>query len=88
MNISLTPEQERFIQTKLQTGKYRSAEEILEVALQLLDEYDHAESAWVEEVREKVDAAIVATDHNPPVDGEAFVNQILKRFQQARQAQE
>ncbi len=88
MSISLTPEQERFIQTKLQTGKYRSAEEILEVALQLLDEYDRAESAWVEEVREKVDAAIAATDHTPPIDGETFVNQILKRFQQARQAQE
>lgn len=88
MSISLTPEQERFIQTKLQTGKYRSAEEILEVALQLLDEYDRTESAWVEEVREKVDAAIAATDHTPPIDGETFVNQILKRFQQARQAQE
>ena len=88
MSISLTPEQERFIQTKLQTGKYRSAEEILEVALQLLDEYDRTESAWVEEVREKVNAAIAATDHTPPVDGETFVNQILKRFQQARQAQE
>ncbi|NJO51057.1 MAG: hypothetical protein HC840_18195 [Leptolyngbyaceae cyanobacterium RM2_2_4] len=31
-HTSLTPEQERFIQTKLQAGKYRSVEEILEVA--------------------------------------------------------
>ncbi|WP_242056929.1 MULTISPECIES: type II toxin-antitoxin system ParD family antitoxin [Oscillatoriales] len=38
MSISLTSEQERFIQTKLQAGKYRSAQEILEIALQLLDE--------------------------------------------------
>jgi antitoxin ParD1/3/4 len=33
MSISLTPDQEHFIQTKLQPGKYRSAEEILEMAL-------------------------------------------------------
>lgn len=87
MIISLTPDQERFIQTKLQAGKYRSAEEVLEIALRLLDEYDHAEAEWVENVREKIDAAIVASDHAPPIDGETFVNQILERFQQVRQAQ-
>ncbi|MBD1931960.1 MULTISPECIES: ribbon-helix-helix domain-containing protein [Cyanophyceae] len=88
MSISLTPNQERFIQTKLQAGKYRSAEEVLEVALRLLDEYDRAETEWVEDVREKIDAAISASDHTPPIEGETFVNQIIERFQQARQAQE
>jgi antitoxin ParD1/3/4 len=88
MSISLTPNQERFIQTKLQAGKYRSAEEILEIALRLLDEYDRADAEWVEEVREKIDAAISASDRTPPIDGETFVNQILERFRQTHQAQE
>ncbi len=35
MKISLTPEQENFIKTKLQTGKYRNVEEVLETALKL-----------------------------------------------------
>ena len=47
MSISLTPDQECFIQTKLQAGKYHSAEEILEIALRLLDEYDRSEAEWV-----------------------------------------
>jgi antitoxin ParD1/3/4 len=87
MSISLTPDQERFIQTKLQAGKYRSAQEVLEIALRLLDEYDRAEAEWVEDVREKIDAAILASDHTPPIDGETFVNQILERFEQAQQTQ-
>lgn len=86
ISISLTPDQERFIQTKLQSGKYRSAEELLEVALRLLDKYDRVDAAWIEEVREKVDAAFNAKA--PPVDGETFVNGILERFQQMRQAQQ
>ncbi|MCL1469239.1 ribbon-helix-helix domain-containing protein [Argonema antarcticum] len=49
MSISLTSEQERFIQSKLQAGKYRSAQEILEIALRLLDEYDRADTAAVKE---------------------------------------
>ncbi|TAE60038.1 MAG: transcriptional regulator [Nostocales cyanobacterium] len=87
MSISLTPKQEHFIQTKLQTGKYNSVEEVIEIALQLLDEYDRAESEWVKEVREKIDAAIAISEHTAPIDGETFVNQILDRFQQQRQVQ-
>ncbi len=86
MSISLSPDQERFIQAKLQAGKYRSAEEVLEIALRLLDEYDRSEAEWVEGVRVKIDAAIEASKHTAPVDGETFVNGILERFQQASQA--
>jgi antitoxin ParD1/3/4 len=87
MSINLTPNQEHFIQTKLQAGKYRSAEEILEIALRLLDEYDRADAEWVESVRTKIDAAISASTHTPPIDGETFVNEVLERFQQANRAQ-
>jgi antitoxin ParD1/3/4 len=84
MSISLTPDQERFIQTKLQAGKYRSAAEVLEIALRLLDEYDRADAEWVEDVRGKIDAAIEASNQTASIDGETFVNQVLERFQQAR----
>lgn len=84
MSISLNPDQERFIQTKLEGGKYHSAEEVLEIALRLLDEYDRSEAGWVEEVRAKIDAAVEASEHTAPVDGEMFVDGILERFQQAK----
>lgn len=83
MSVNFTPNQERLIQTKLQSGKYRSVKEVLEMALRLLDEYDRADAEWVDEVREKIDAALEASTHTPPIDGETFVNQVLKRFQQA-----
>ncbi len=87
MKISLTPNQENLIQKKLEAGKYNSVEEVLEIALRLLDEYDRAEAEWVEDVREKIDAAIAVSEHTPPIDGEAFVNQILERFEQQRRAE-
>lgn len=86
MNISLTPDQERFIQTKLQIGKYRSAEEILELALRLLDEYEQSENDWVEDIRQKIDAAMEASQHTPPVDGKTLVNDIVEQFWQANSA--
>ncbi|MEH2254506.1 hypothetical protein [Nostoc sp.] len=53
----------------------------------MLDEYDRADAEWVEDVREKIDAAILASDQTPAIDGETFVNQILERFRQGHQAQ-
>lgn len=65
--------------------KYRSAEEIIEIALKLLDEYERSDAEWVESVRAKVDAAIETSNTVPPVDGETFVNGILERFQKPGQ---
>ncbi len=95
MSITLTKTQEQFIQAKLRTSKYRSAEEVLEVALRLLDEYDCAEptlgegtdSEWLSSVRAKIDAAVAISEHTPPIDGEAFIAGILQRFRQARETQ-
>jgi antitoxin ParD1/3/4 len=65
MGINLTPEQEHFMLGKLQAGKYRSAEELLEVALRLLEAHERAEAEWTERVRGKIDAAIAASEHTP-----------------------
>jgi antitoxin ParD1/3/4 len=86
MSISLTPDQEQLVQSKLQAGKYRSTQEVLELALRLLDEYERSDAEWVAEVKVKVDAAIEASTHTPPIDGEIFVKQILERFQPEHQA--
>ncbi|KYC36531.1 transcriptional regulator [Scytonema hofmannii PCC 7110] len=88
MNIILTPKQEKFIQAKLQTGKYHNAEELLEFAFRLLDEYEQADDDLINSVREKIDAAIAVSEQTPPIDGKTFVNKILTHFQQVREPQE
>ncbi|HEY9703109.1 MAG TPA: type II toxin-antitoxin system ParD family antitoxin [Allocoleopsis sp.] len=85
MSIRLTTEQENFVQSKIQTGKYQSTQEVLEIALRLLDEYDRAEAEWRENVRAKIEEAVMVSEHTPPLDGETFINQILDRFNQVRQ---
>jgi antitoxin ParD1/3/4 len=85
MSITLTKTQELFIQTKLETGKYASAEELLEVALRLLDEYDRADRQWIDSVGVKIDAAVAMSEHTPPIDGETLITGILERFRQVRE---
>lgn len=39
-------------------------------------------------IREKIDAAIAISKQTPPMDGKAFVGQILKDLQQVRERQQ
>ena len=45
MNVSLTAELEKFVNTKVQTGRYNSASEVVREALRLLEEHDQARAA-------------------------------------------
>ncbi len=58
------------------------------IALRALPEAIALKLNGLEDVREKIDEAIAASENTPPIDGETFVNQIIERFQKVRQAQE
>ena len=40
MNVSLTPDLEKFVQQKVDTGRYRSSSEVVREALRLLEQKD------------------------------------------------
>jgi len=44
MNVSLTPELEKFVSAKVDSGRYNSASEVIREALRLLEEHDNARS--------------------------------------------
>lgn len=81
MNVHLTRQQEHLIQRKVKTGKYQSPQEVIDFALQLLDEYEQTDAEWREDIRQKIDKAIFASENHPLIDGETFVTEIIHRFQ-------
>ena len=40
MNVSLTPDLEKYVQAKVQSGRYQSSSEVIREALRLLEEKD------------------------------------------------
>lgn len=71
----------RHLQQKVKTGKYQSPQEVIDFALQLLDEYEQTDAEWREDIRQKIDKAIFASENHPLIDGETFVTEIIHRFQ-------
>lgn len=84
MNISLTPEQEQFIQEKLNSGKYETADELISEAFRLLEERDKHYEKWVEETRKKVGVGIAQLDRGEGIDGEEVFKELLEEIEQVK----
>ncbi|MFN9175421.1 MAG: type II toxin-antitoxin system ParD family antitoxin [Synechocystis sp.] len=83
MSITLKQEQEKFILDKLQQGKYKSAEELLTTAFQLLEENEQKEQEiiWL---REKILEGKKQMEEGKMTDGEIVFQRLeekLKRMQ-------
>ncbi len=50
MNVSLTPELERFVDGKVESGLYNNASEVVREGLRLLKEHDEVRRRWTEQI--------------------------------------
>lgn len=74
MNISLTFELESFVKSKVETGMYRSASEVVREALRLLEEQDEIQSMKLEALRRDVNQGLDSLERGQgkPLDLEAI----------------
>jgi antitoxin ParD1/3/4 len=88
MSITLKPEQEKLIQQQLDLGRFKSADEVLERALELLNEqYNDEYQNWIEDVRLKVDEAKAEAERGDVVPLDAVMNRLQEKFREARETQ-
>lgn len=85
MSITLTSEQEQFIQQMLATGRYQKPEEVIQAALNLLEEYSVQYEQWVNETRKKVNVGLQELSQGESIDLEVVMHQLRDKIQQARE---
>ena len=77
MNVSLTPELEQLVQTKVRSGRYNSASEVVREALRLLEQHDSLRATHLKELRSRIDAGLASLDRGQGTDGEKFTRGML-----------
>lgn len=85
MNIVLTPEQEKFIESQISRGRYVNGQEIIDRALQLLEQQEQEYERWIQATRQKVMIGIEQLEKGEKVDGEVVVAQLQNKFKEMRQ---
>jgi antitoxin ParD1/3/4 len=69
MSITLNSEQETIVANLIATGSFQTADEVLQVALKLLETERRSYQAWVAQTRDLVNDGIASLDRGEGVDG-------------------
>jgi antitoxin ParD1/3/4 len=80
MNVSLTPELEKFVDRKVESGLYNNASEVVREGLRLLKEHDEIRLKW----REQIERGWLQAQRGELVDGNEVFDRIDKRLKARR----
>ncbi len=73
MKVSLTPRIERFVQSKVESGRYNSSGEVVLEALRLLEQFDTVQEAKLEALRADIAQALGEVERGETVDYDSAV---------------
>jgi antitoxin ParD1/3/4 len=68
MNVSLTPELEKFVSAKVGSGRYNSASEVVREALRLLEEHDAARAGQLAQFNGDLGRRLASLDRGEKAD--------------------
>ncbi len=84
MNVSLTPELDKFVAAKVASGRYTSASEVVREALRLLDDHERSRTARLEEFNRELEKRIDSSDRGELVTAEESSRGIRQKSAQCR----
>jgi antitoxin ParD1/3/4 len=79
MNVNLTPEMEKIVSGKVESGMYNSASEVVREALRLMNERDELKRLRLENLRAEINRGIDASDHGSVSNGPTAMARIKKK---------
>ena len=79
MNVSLTPELERRVDERVETGLYTSASELVREALRLFFQFDEARQREVEDLNRKIAIGLKQLDGGEGIPAEQARRESLDR---------
>ena len=78
MNITVTPEMESFVSAAVRSGRFRSAAEVVQEALRLLEEHERERASLRAGFNQELDRRLASLDrgeHVDPADARAHLRQ-------------
>ena len=79
MNVHLTAELVQLVQSKVKSGRYNSASEVIREALRLLEERDQLMELRKEAIRQKIDEGWESLRRGEGLDGEEFFAELERK---------
>ena len=84
MNVSLTPELEKFVNNKVEAGRYNSASEVVREALRLLEENDRSRAAQLSEFNQELGRRLASLESGVHVDPSEARSRLRRKSEERR----
>jgi antitoxin ParD1/3/4 len=84
MNVSLTPELDKFVADKVASGRYNSASEVVREALRLLEDHDRARGAQLAAFNQELGARLSSLDRGERIQPKAARARIEQKSRERR----
>ena len=78
MNVSLTPELERYISELVEAGRYRSASEVVRAAVRTLQDQEEERRVKLKALRHSIDRGLDELDSKERIPADEVFEQILE----------
>jgi antitoxin ParD1/3/4 len=84
MNVSLTPELEKFITDKVSTGTYQSASEVVREGLRLLIEKDEVRRHQMDRLRQDIQVGLDQLDAGQGIPADEVFAEVRRKSRSRR----
>jgi len=84
MNVSLTPELEKFVAAEVKSGRYNSASEVVREALRLLEDRDRARASQLSAFNQELGWRLATLDRGERVEPEAAFARLKLKSRERR----
>ena len=84
MNVSLTPELEKFVGAKVESGRYNSASEVVREALRLLEEHELARAAQLAAFNQELGRRLASLERGERVDPAEARGRLQRKSEERR----
>jgi antitoxin ParD1/3/4 len=86
VNISITPELDAFLQSRVQSGRYQTTSEVVREALRLLERQENERDEARRQLKAKLDRGSAQAESGDLLDGDQVFEELREMIDERRQA--
>ena len=86
VNISITPELDAFLQSRVQSGRYQTTSEVVREALRLLQRQESERDAAFQQLKAKLKRGAAQADAGKLLDGDEVFAELRELIEERRRA--
>jgi antitoxin ParD1/3/4 len=86
VNVSLTPELDAFLQSRVKSGRYQTTSEVVREALRLLERQERERDEAFQQLKGKLEAGAAQAERGELLDGDEVFDELREMIEERRRA--